>query len=201
MIGDLSAHWAPRDDLTLFVYYARDLVTSAVKSLTSDSVGAVARWKPKDTWHINLRSQYWSYEDDNALFYIQGESFWELMPDVGVWGGLDLSTVTSSDPSDYYWTPYWDQRLLGVLRYLQAWQGYTFRLDLLGGLQREDGRPLRRSDDLGLSGKSDWELVWGASGTYNKRLGSYLDLFIDGSVMALRDYIDHRFLIGFNLGF
>jgi len=61
--------------------------------------------------------------------------------------------------------------------------------------------PLRRSDDLGLSGKSDWELVWGASGTYNKRLGSYLDLFIDGSVMALRDYIDHRFLIGFNLGF
>jgi len=201
VIGDLSAHWAPRDDLTLFVYYARDLVTSAVKSLTSDSVGAVARWKPKDIWHINLRSQYWSYEDDNALFYIQGESFWELMPDVGVWGGLDFSTVTSSDASDYYWTPYWDQRLLGVLRYLQAWQGYTFRLDLLGGLQREDGRPLRRSDDLGLSGKSDWELVWGASGTYNKRLGSYLDLFIDGSVMALRDYIDHRFLIGFNLGF
>ncbi|HHU14713.1 MAG TPA: tetratricopeptide repeat protein [Lentisphaerae bacterium] len=202
IIGDLSAHWAPRDDLTLFVYYARDLVTSAVKSLTSDSVGAVARWKPKDSWHVNLRSQYWSYEDDNALFYIQGESFWEIMPDVGVWGGLDLSTVTSSKASDYYWTPYWDQRLLGVLRYLQAWQGYTFRLDLLGGLQREDGRPLRRSDDEDLGGgKSDWELVWGTSATYNKRLGSYFDLFVDGSVMALRDYIDHRFLIGFNLGF
>jgi hypothetical protein len=43
--------------------------------------------------------------------------------------------------------------------------------------------------------------VWGASSTYNKRLGNYFDLFIDGSVMALREYIDHRFLIGFNLGF
>jgi hypothetical protein len=73
---------------------------------------------------------------------------------------------------------------------------------LLGGLQREDGRPLRRSDDEDLGGgKSDWELVWGTSATYNKRLGSYFDLFVDGSVMALRDYIDHRFLIGFNLGF
>jgi len=201
VIGDLAAHWAPRDDLTLFVYYTRDLVTSSVKALTSDSVGAVARWKPSDTWIVNLRSQYWSYEDDNALFYVQGESFWEVMPDIGVWSGLDLSTVSSSDASDFYWTPYWDQRLLGVLRYLQAWQGYTFRFDLIGGLQREDARPLRRTEDEGLSGKTDWELVWGASSTYNKRLGNYFDLFIDGSVMALREYIDHRFLIGFNLGF
>nr|HRR34639.1 polysaccharide deacetylase family protein [Kiritimatiellia bacterium] len=201
VVGDLSAQWSPRDNLTLFVYYARDLVTSSVKTLTSDSVGAVARWKPSDTWLVNLRSQYWSYEDDNALFYVQGESFWEAMPDIGVWYGLDLSTVSSSDASDYYWTPYWDQRLLGVLRYLQEWQGYTFRFDLVGGLQREGARPLRRTDDVGLSGKTDWELVWGASSTYNKRLGSYLDLFIDGSVMALREYIDHRFLIGFNLGF
>ncbi|NLG00432.1 MAG: tetratricopeptide repeat protein [Lentisphaerae bacterium] len=201
LVGDFAAQWAPRDDLTLFVYYARDLVTSSVKALTSDSVGAVARWKPSDTWIVNLRSQYWSYEDDNALFYIQGESFWEVMPDLGVWYGLDLSTVSSSDASDFYWTPYWDQRLLGVLRYLQAWQGYTFRFDLIGGLQREGERPLRRTDDEGLSGKTDWELVWGASSTYNKRLGNYFDLFIDGSVMALREYIDHRFLIGFNLGF
>jgi tetratricopeptide (TPR) repeat protein/peptidoglycan/xylan/chitin deacetylase (PgdA/CDA1 family) len=201
IIGDLGAQWAPRDDLTLFVFYARDLVTSSVKTLTSDSVGGVARWKPSDTWLVNLRGQYWSYEDDNALFLVQGESYWETMPDMGVWMGLDLSTVSSSDASDYYWTPYWDQRLLGVLRYLQAWQGYTFRFDLLGGLQREDARPLRRADDLGLSSKTDWELVWGASATYNKRLGSYFDLFIDGSVMALREYIDHRFLIGFNLGF
>ena len=123
------------------------------------------------------------------------------MPDIGVWSGLDLSTVSSSDASDFYWTPYWDQRLLGVLRYLQAWQAYTFRFDLIGGLQREDARPLRRTEDEGLSGKTDWELVCGASSTYNKRLGNYFDLFIDGSVMALREYIDHRFLIGFNLGF
>jgi len=52
-----------------------------------------------------------------------------------------------------------------------------------------------------LSGESDWDLAWGVSSTYNKRLYGNFDLFVDASVMALRDYIDHRFLIGFNLGF
>ncbi|MDX9869041.1 MAG: hypothetical protein RBT78_14085, partial [Kiritimatiellia bacterium] len=201
VIGDLSASWSPRDNLSLYVFYARDLVMSAVKQYTSDSVGAVARWKPSDTWHVNLRSQYWSYEDDNALFLIQGESFWEVSQDLGVWLGLDLSSVSSSDPSDYYWTPYWDQRIMGVLRYLQAWQGYSFRLDLLAGLQREDARPLRREDDVELSSKADWDYALGVSSTFNRRLTSYLDLFVDANVMALRDYIDHRFLFGFNLGF
>ncbi len=201
IIGDLSANWSPRDNLNMYVFYARDLVTSAVKKIESDSVGIVGRWKPSDTWHMTLRSQYWSYEDDNAMFYIQSESFWEMIGDMGIWLGTDLSTISSSDPSDYYWTPYWDQRLMGVLRYLQAWQGYMFRVDFLGGLQREEGRPLRREEDAGLGGGADWELAWGVSSTYNKRLFKYCDLFVDGSVMALRDYIDHRFLIGFNLGF
>lgn len=201
VIGDLSANWSPRDNLNLYVFYARDVVMSAIKQYESDSVGAVARWKPSDTWHVNLRSQYWSYEDDNALFFVQGESFWEAMSDVGVWLGVDGSTISSSDPSDYYWTPYWDQRLMGVLRYLQVWQGYMFRFDLLAGLSREDARPLRREEDLELSSKSDWDYAWGVSATYNKRLNAYTDIFLDANVMALRDYIDHRFLLGFNLGF
>ena len=201
VIGDLAANWSPRDNLNLYVFYARDLVTSAVKKIEFDSVGAVARWKPSDSWHMTVRSQYWSYEDDNALFYLQGDSYWEMMADMGVWLGVDLSTISASEPSDYYWTPYWDQRAMGVLRYLQEWQGYMFRLDLLGGFQREDGRPLRRTDDAGISEETDWELAWGVSSMYNKRLFSYCDLFIDASVMALQEYIDHRFLIGFNLGF
>jgi hypothetical protein len=201
IIGDLSAAWSPRDDLNLYVFYTRDLVTSAAKQLDSDSVGAIARWKPDDAWHVTVRGQYWRYEDDNALFYLQGDSFWETLPDMGVWLGLDASTITASDPSDYYWTPYWDKRVMGVVRYLQVWQGYTFRLDFLGGMQSQDGRPVRRSEEYGLGSGSDWELAWGVSSTYNKRLSNNLDIFFDGSVMALRDYVDHRFLIGFTLSF
>lgn len=201
LVGDLAANWSPRDDLNLYVFYARDLVMSAIKQYTSDSVGAVARWKPSDVWIVNLRSQYWSYEDDNALFMLQGESFWEVNSDLGVWIGMDLSTVSSSNPSDYYWTPYWDQRAMAVLRYLQAWQGYSFKLDLLGGLQREDARQPRREEDIDLTGGSGWDRAWGVNSSYNKRVFGYVDVFVDGSVMALRDYIDHRFLIGFNLGF
>ena len=200
-VGDLAANWSPRDNLNLYVFYAHDLVTSAIKKIESDSAGVAARWKPTDIWHITARSQYWSYEDNNALFYLQGESFWETNPDLGVWLGLDVSTITSTEPSDYYWTPYWDQRAMGVLRYLQSWQGYTFRLDLLAGFQREEGRSPRRTDDVGLSSESDWSPAWGVSSAYTKKLSDHLDVFADGSVMALNAYIDHRFLIGFNLGF
>ncbi len=200
-VGDLAANWSPRDNLNLYVFYAHDLVTSAIKKLDSDSVGAVARWKPTDAWHVTARSQYWSYEDNNSLFYLQGESFWEKDPELGIWLGLDVSTISSANPSDYYWTPYWDERAMGVLRYLQSWQGYTFRLDLEAGFQREDARPMRTANDVGLSNGSDWQPAWGVSSTYSKRLSNYLDVFADGSVMALNAYIDHRFLIGFNLGF
>ena len=44
IIGDLAARWAPRDNLKLFVFYARDLVTSAVKAMPFDSVGGNAAW-------------------------------------------------------------------------------------------------------------------------------------------------------------
>lgn len=201
VVGDIAATWAPRDDLSLYVFYARDLVTSAIKEIRSDSVGAVARWKPSDTWHLSTRGMYWSYEDDNALFYAQMESFWEMRRDLGVWFGIDASTTSASDASDYYWAPYWDQRIMGVLRYLQSWQGYSFRLDLMAGLHREDARPLRMVSDDGLSSGSDWETAWGITSSYNKRFWTNLDLFVDASVMALQEYIDHRFLIGFNLGF
>ena len=63
--------------------------------------------------------------------------------------------------------------------------------DLLAGLQREDARPLRRTDDVELSGGADWDYAWGINSTYNKRICSYLDIFMDASVMTLRDYIDH----------
>ena len=201
IIGDLSATWSPRDDLTIHVFYARDLVTSAIKPIDSDSIGAVARWKPDDIWHVTLRGQYWSYEDDNALFYLQGDSYWEVAPDMGVWFGIDASTISAADPCDYYWTPYWDKRVMGVLRYFQFWQGYSFRFDFLGGLQSGDSRPIRREDERGFGAGSDWKMAWGFSSTYNKRVFDYFDIFIDGNVMAMRDYIDHRLLIGFSLSF
>ncbi|MDD4103177.1 MAG: polysaccharide deacetylase family protein, partial [Kiritimatiellae bacterium] len=201
LIGDVAASWSPRDNLSVYVYYARDLVMSSVKSYSSDSVGAIARWKPSDRWHVSMRGQYWSYEDDNAMFLMQGDSFWEMMPDEGFWFGLDASTVSSSEASDFYWTPYWDQRVMAILRYLQVRQGYSFRLDMLIGLQREQGRMPRREEEVDLSTAADWEYAWGFSSAYNKRLYKHLDLFVDANVMALREYIDHRFLLGFNLGF
>ena len=222
----LGARWHPRDNLEVGFLYDHGYVDSCVKFLPYHSVGATLDWRPEDDWFIRTAARYWSYYDDNAMYSGRLESFWETNPDLGIWLGLELSTVSTSEPSDYYWTPYWDQRIMGVIRYLQHWEGYTLRLDLLGGFHRASGRADRqyavteevektvyvegvantvKEEKEGVyvmeDQDSSWELAWGFNATYERALTQYSDLIIEGSVTALRDYIDHSFLIYFRLHF
>ena len=222
----LSARWHPRDNLEVGFLYDHGYVDSCVKFLPYHSVGAALDWRPEDDWFIRTAARYWSYYDDNAMYSGRLESFWETNPDLGIWLGLELSTVSTSEPSDFYWTPYWDQRIMGVIRYLQHWEGYTLRLALLGGFHRSAGRADRQyavteevekvvyvdgvantvteeKDGVYVMQDEDssWELAWGFNATYERALTQYSDLIIEGSVTALRDYIDHSFLIYFRLHF
>ena len=212
----LGAIWHPSDQMTLRVLYDRDYVSSAVRNIVYNSIRLGVDWKPRDTWNLSGSTRYWSYDDDNAMFSGIFEAFWEWDPDLGVWLGLSASTYTTSDPSDWYWTPYWDQRIMGVIRYTQQWAGYNFRLDFLGGFHREDGRPDRAyendvtvektvtvdgvantvtEDTTGWYVLEDqgtgWELCWGVQGYYEQRLNEYFTLILEGNITALREYIDH----------
>ena len=40
---------------------------------------------------------------------------------------------------------------------------------------------------------SGWSVAWGVNGTYERSLNPYFDLVLEGSITALRDYIDHTF--------
>ena len=222
----LGARWHPRDNLEVSFVYDHGLVDSAVKFIPYHSAAAALGWRPEDDWLVQAAARYWSYDDDNAMYSGRLESFWETNPDLGIWLGLELSTVSTSEPCDYYWTPYWDQRIMGVLRYLQHWEGYSLRLDLLGGLHRASGRADRQYEVTeevekvvyteGVANTvteekegvyvmededSSWELAWGFNATYERALTQYSDLIIEGTVTALRDYIDHSFLIYFRLHF
>ena len=166
------------------------------------------------------------FAEDISMFAGRFESYWETNPDLGIWLGFQLSTDTASKPCDFYWTPYWDERAMGVIRYLQRWEGYSFRLDLLGGFHRARGRPpvryqideevektvyvegvantvteTREGTYILEDESSGWSVAWGVSGTYERSLNSYFDVILEGQVTALRDYIDHSFLAYLRLRF
>jgi hypothetical protein len=201
IVGEISFFWRPRNDMSLRVFYARDLVQTAVKLVTFDSLAGVMAWRPFDNLDIQTRAQYWAYSDDNALFNMQGSALFEVLPDVGIHSGLEGYVISSSHGCDYYWTPYWDQRVNWLLRYQKVHQGYEFFLDFMTGLQREDGRPLRRRQDDGLSQSSDWGYIWGFRGKYEQRLNQTFTLGVEGNVNALRDYVDHQIVLGISAQF
>ena len=201
IIGDLGLQWNPRNDMMIHLFYAKDLVDSAAKLITYDSVGGEMEWNPLDFFTMNTKAQYWSYSDNNALFNIRTSGLFDIVPDIGVKGGMEVYTITSSHACDYYWTPYWDQRATGILRYQRSYQGYDFFLDFMMGLQREDGRPLRRKQDDGLSSASDWGYIWGFRGKYDHRINDTFSVGIEGTVTALREYVDHQLVMSLTAEF
>ena len=140
VVFSFGARWNPEDNFSVMTLYDHDYVASAVKDVTYDSLALMAEWLPFDHWKLSGRTQYWTYRDDNAMYFMNLESLWssESMPTV--WYGLRFNTTTTSDPSDFYWTPYWDKRALGVLRYETDSDKVRFRVDIFGGFAKNDGR-------------------------------------------------------------
>lgn len=200
-IGDLGIVWNPRNDMRVHLFYSKDLVMSAVKFITSDSIGGEMDLRPFDIIHVNTKGQYWSYSDDNALFSMQGSALVDVLPDMGVLCGVEAYTVSSSTACDYYWTPYWDQRVTALARYKRLHKGYDFELDFNVGLQREDGRPLRRKQDDGLSAATDWGYIWGFGSRYYQDLTDIFSVGVEVNVTALREYVDHQLILGLTAEF
>lgn len=216
VIGSLGAIWNPTDSLSLNVVYSHDYVASAVKNVNFHGIFAGMTWKPEDAWIVDSQVLYRTYSDDNAFYSGFMESMWETGADNDIWAGLQLSTYSTSHPHDFYWTPYWDQRVAGVMRYTQQREGYHFRFDILGGMSKSESRSDRyyetevtEEKDIMVEGVANtvtetkteyvpmedggagWHAMWGFSGTFEKDLTRSLTLIMEGQVMALRDYIDH----------
>ncbi len=220
LLLNLGVSYSPGDNLKMIFFYDRDFVSSAIKDIMYDSAGALLEYKPEDEWLLKSQTQYWSYADDNAMFLADFESLWEFSAERGVWGGLNYSTRTTGEPSDFYWTPYWDTRFTGVLRYEQIREGYSLSLNLIAGMQGEKGRPDRAYEqpvseekEVFINGVANtvveektafvisedqntgWHRIWGFNGKYEQKLNSYFGLTIEADVVALREYIDHFILI------
>ena len=208
VVFSFGARWNPEDNFSVMTLYDHDYVASAAKDVTYDSLALTAAWLPSDYWKLSGRTQYWTYRDDNAMYFLNLESLWssESMPTV--WYGLRFNTTTTSDPSDFYWTPYWDKRVLGVLRYETDSDKTRFRADIFGGLSKSDGRGGFALNDANYRSTNesyrfrnvydqdtDWEAIWGFGGLYSYDLTDWLTVSVEFDIMAMRSYIDHMVLL------
>ena len=209
VVFSFGARWNPEDNFSVMTLFDHDYVASAVKNVTYDSLALTAEWLPSDYWKLSGRTQYWTYRDDNAMYFMNLESLWssESMPTI--WYGLRFSTTTTSDPCDFYWTPYWDKRALGVLRYETDSDKMRFRADIVGGFSKSDGRGsfalydknLEDSGDSPFKNVSDldtkWEAIWGFGGLYSYDITDWLTVSVEYDILAMRSYIDHMVLLYF----
>ena len=198
VVFSFGARWNPEDNFSVMTLFDHDYVASAVKDVTYDSLALTAAWLPSDYWKLSGRTQYWSYSDDNAMYFQNLESLWssESMPTV--WYGLRFSTTTTSDASDFYWTPYWDKRALGVLRYETDSDKMRFRTDLVGGFSKSDGRGGFTLDGENYYDRdTDWEAIWGFGGLYSYDITDWLTVSAEYDILAMRSYIDHMVLLYF----
>ncbi|NLL84393.1 MAG: polysaccharide deacetylase family protein [Lentisphaerae bacterium] len=196
VVGDFMYSWYPTEKVGMSVYYSHDLLSVAYRLYQSDSIGINSRWKVSDTWIVDIRGQYSIYSDDNAMYQMGAESFWEIAPEFGLWFGLQYAMATTSDYNPYYWTPFWDQRASTVLRYAEAWQGRTFYVDFIFGRQRE-GKRMQDHNDWGavFGSASDWHNAWGIGGTFRQQFKNNWEVVIDVRTMFLRNYADHSFYL------
>lgn len=214
-VGSLGLSWRPYRALQLVAYYDHDLVPSARRRIAYDAFSVNALWKVNDGWDLTGNARYWSYSDKNAMVHLLGSSFWQIFERQGIWGGVEASIHTMDDKSDFYWSPYWDKRLTGILRLRRAYLDYFFQFDARLGVQSEDARPedenlyrnlkARAEDDgnwyPGPDPKADWDLYVGLGGTYRQRIWRHLDLIGNLSVNFLRDYSEHDFTLGLQYNF
>ena len=214
-VASLAVAWQRLRGLQLVAAYEHDLVPSARREIAYDGFGLNARWKVGDGWDVGGNARYLSYEDDNAMVQLSGSSFWQLFERQGIWGGLEASTYSTDEKSEYYWTPYWDTRYAAVARLRRAYLDYFFQFDVRLGQQREDARPedeqawrnLKARADAdgnwypGPDPDADWDTYVGLGCTYRQRLWRHLDLIGNLSVNFLRDYSEHDFTLGLQYNF
>ena len=215
MVGNLSMVWRPYKALQVLASFDHDLIPSARRMISYNSLYVNTLWKINDSWNLTGDSRYWSLSDKNAMTMVAIASFWRLFERQGIWGGLESSIYTMDEKSDFYWSPYWDTRFAGVLRLRRTYQDYFFQFDVRLGRQKEDARPEVMNEWLSLQAQAekdgtwsagespemDWDTFVGIGADYRQRIWRHLDLIGTINVNFLRNYSEHDVNVGFQYNF
>lgn len=204
LVGALEHQWRPVPAFDASVRYQHDVVPSARELLEYNGFALRAIWRIKDWWHASTFGAFSLFDDDNSHLHANVENLWRMSSRYNVWLGLHDSVDTVDRDSDFYWTPYWDQRHYLVLRLSQSYPYYTGSVRFHIGLQKEKAR----QEDLdayntakaaaegkgwypGSNPQQGWNSLLGLGVTLSRRWQSGWEFNGEFVVNAIRDYTEH----------
>lgn len=137
----LQYMWRPALAIDMAIRYEHDMMPSARAIIEYDGATLGAVWRVRDWWNATGQGVYRIMDDDNSLLRLMAENFWRISQRYDIWVGLQNSLVTTDVDSDLYWTPYWDQRHVAVIRVRRTFPNYYGMVRVNVGAQKAKGRP------------------------------------------------------------
>ncbi len=194
----IEHQWRPTLAIDMAARYQHDVVPSARDIITYDSLTAKSIWRAKDWWHISGVAYFSEYEDNNAYLHADLENFWRLSMKQDLWLGFHNSLDTMDMHSDFYWSPYWDQRHYFILRLRRSYPNYFGMIRVNMGWQKSDTRPLTADEINALTARgetefgeeSDWKPLIGIGGSITRKWDSGWELSCEASVNSLANYTE-----------
>lgn len=200
----IEHRWRPRPALDLAARYQHGLVPSARSMIEFDALQLKPLWRFRDGWHIQADTQFQYYEDRNSLLHLELENLWRLSIEQDIWLGLHNSVTTMDRDSEFYWSPYWNERHYVFLRLRRAYPNYFAMLMGQIGIEREQVRDKQleefrsaqvRGETIGffpgLNPERGWSTLVGATASVTRTWKSGWELSTEFTVRALREYIEH----------
>lgn len=204
IVYGIEHQWRPAPAIDMSGRLARGIVPSARKLITYDSVALRPYWRIYDGWHANAIGYFAYYEDRNSYLKLEAENYWVLSHRHDIWWGLRNSVDTVDQDSDYYWTPFWDQRHALVLRIRRAFPDYFGQLRVHLGYQKTEPRPEEEEEyeiaraqgeaqgySPGLAPDDGWDPMIGFAASATRKFKNGFEFTGEISVNAADEYTEH----------
>lgn len=210
----LEHQWRPAPAIDMSARYARGLVPSAREMITYDSFGIRPYWRIRDGWHANGIGYFAYYDDQNSYLKAEIENYWVLSHRHDIWWGIRNSIDTVDRDSDLYWTPFWDQRHVLLLRLRRSFPDYYGQLRVHFGYQKTEPRREELDEyevarvqgeeqgySPGLGPDDDWEKMMGFAASVTRKFKNGFEFTGEVTVNAADDYTEHTALVRLQYNF
>lgn len=194
----IEHQWRPTLAIDMAARYQHDVVPSARTIMTYDAMTLRAIWRARDWWHSSGVASYSAYDDNNSYLHAELENFWRLSLDQDLWLGLHDSLDTMDMDSDFYWSPYWDQRHYLILRLRRSYPNYFGMMRVNLGWQKGKARPLTAEEYNALAARGEttnvedpgWEPLLGVGASLTRKWKSGWEFSGEASVNSLSTYTE-----------
>ena len=179
---------------------------SIAEEKTYNRIQAMASYAPFDNWDLWASFANYDYSDDNSRNQYTLTSLWDILPALGIRGGVRYSYLNSDEERDDYWTPYELNRYMAIAEMRKRFVQTYLRLQLRAGIGKEDVRPEtmqayqenlaaargQNLAELPQEPEEDWTPVYGLTTSVRFPITDMLEGLCEISYSELPDYDETR---------